>query len=194
MALSKSSPYTTDLTSRYRQGDILREVQIIEWAEVVDEQIVVTERYLPYCVILSQECDLEHDYNNRADSAKCARDTDKFLQSILLCPAFPAEQIRLGTHLQDIGLKMQQINSAEWKRIKQNNNYRYHFLPEHEENQVPELTLDFKQYITIPRQVAYRDQIKKGVLISLGDLFREHLSSRFAHYLSRIGLPELEST
>ena len=165
----------------------------MEWAEVVGENFVLSERYLPYCVVLSQECDLEHDFNNRADTVKCERDTDKFLQSILVCPAYPAAQLREGTHLKDAGLKMQRINSDEWKRVKQNSSYRYHFLPEFEDVQLPELAIDFKQYFTIPRAVAYRSQIRTKVLTSLGDLFREHLSGRFAHYLSRVGLPELES-
>ena len=120
MALSRPSAYISDASSRYRQGDILRDVQIVEWAEVVNEDFVLTERCLPYCVVLSQECDLEHDFNNRADLVKCERDTDKFLQSILVCPAYPAEQLRSGTHLNDAGLKMQRIGSDEWKRVKQN--------------------------------------------------------------------------
>lgn len=193
MALNKVSPYSSDTSSRYRQGDILREVQIVEWAEVVDDQFVLSERYLPYCVVLSQECDLEHDFNNRIDLIKCERDTDKFLQSILVCPAYPAAQLRQGIHLNDSGLKMQRINSDEWKRVKQNSNYRYHFLPEHGDIQLPELALDFKHYFTMPREVAYRIKTREKVLTALDDLFREHLSGRFAQYLSRVGLPELES-
>lgn len=193
MASSRTSVYTNATSSRYRQGDILRDVQVVEWAEVVNEELVVTGRRLPYCVVLSQECDLEHDFNNRADAVKCERDTDKFLQSILVCPAYPAAQLREGSHLKDAGLKMQRIGSDEWKRVKQNTNYRYHFLPEQEDIQLPDLTIDFKQYLTIPRDVAYRLETKVKVLTSLDDLFREHLSSRFAHYLCRIGLPELES-
>lgn len=193
MALSRNSTYTTETASRYRQGDILRDVQIVEWAEVVDEELVVSERHLPYCVVLSQECDLEHDFNNRADLAKCKLDTDKFLQSILLCPAYPAAQLREGTHLADVGQKMQRISSSDWNRVKQNSSYRYHFLPENEDIQLPDLALDFKHYFTIPREIAYRLQTRKKVLTALDDLFREHLSGRFAHYLSRVGLPELES-
>lgn len=193
MALSRPSAYTKEESPRYRQGDILREVQIIEWAEVVDEEIVVSERYLPYCVVLSQECDLEHDFNNRTDPAKLGKNSDKFLQSILVCPAYPAVQLKEGQHLKDSGLLMQKIGSDDWKRVKQNSMYRYHFLPEQADFQLPELTIDFKQYITIPRDVAYRAETKSKVLATLDDLFREHLSSRFAHYLSRIGLPELES-
>lgn len=183
--------YIVDKAPRFRQGDILRGVQLIEWAEVVDTEVQFTERTLQYCVVLSQECDLEQDFNSRADEQKL--NPDKFLQSILLCPAFPAEQVKMGTHLEELHWKMHQHSTGEWDRVKKYNNYRYHFLPENDGIQLPALALDFKQYITIPRKIAYRDEIKASVLASLDDLFREHLSNRFAHYLSRIGLPDLSS-
>ncbi|MYM24833.1 hypothetical protein GTP46_19540 [Duganella sp. FT135W] len=193
MASSKRSTYCESIGDRYRQGDVLRDVKIIEWAEVVDDALEVTERRLPYAVVLSQECDLEHDYANRNNLEKCKTDTDKFLQTILLCPAYPAAQLRVGAHLQELEQKMQKFNSEQWKRLKQNNDYRYHYLVEDEDKQVPELVIDFKHYFTIPRSVAYRPEFRSNLTASLDDLFREHLSSRFAYYLSRIGLPELES-
>lgn len=187
------SPYTNNLNARHRQGDILRQLAIVEWAEVVDEELRIVERMLPYAAILSQECDLEHDFNNRADLEKCKTNTDKFLQTILVCPAYLAEAVRIGSHLADIDQRMQKFSSDQWKRIKQNNDSRYHFLAESQEQQVPDLVIDFKHYFTMPRNIAYRVDVKQKFLVSLDDLFREHLSNRFAHYLSRIGLPELES-
>lgn len=190
MASSRRSAYTDEIVSRYRQGDIIREMKIVEWAEVIDNEIIVLERSLPYGAILSQECDLEHDYNNRADLEKCKISTDKFLQMLLVCPAYIAEDVRQGTHLPNH--IMQSFGRDQWKRIKQNNDSRYHFLAEDPEKQVPDLVIDFKHYFTIPRAIAYRDSIKSNFVASLDDLFREHLSNRFAHYLSRIGLPEIE--
>jgi hypothetical protein len=193
MALNKSSPYSDPAGDRYRQGDILRNVNVIEWAEIVNGNLEISERALPYAAVISQECDLEHDFSNRSDIEKCKTTTDKFLQSILLCPAYPAESLKIGTHLQALDQRMQKFTSDQWKRVKQNNDYRYHFLQEDLDKQVPELVLDFKHYFTIPRQIAYRQEFRKCLIASLSDLFREHLSHRFAHYLSRIGLPELES-
>jgi len=86
---------------------------------------------------------------------------------------------------------MGRIPSDEWRKVCQNNVYRYHYLGNAEEQQVPELILDFKHYFTIPRDIAYRPDFKKCYLATMDDLFREHLSQRFANYLSRIGLPEL---
>lgn len=194
MALSKRSVYAKEANDRYRQGDLLRGVSVIEWAEIVEGELIVQERPLPYAIILSQECDLEHDYNNRADTEKCKSNTDKFLQTLLLCPAYPAEQVRSGSHLTEIGQFMQKLSTDQWKRAKQNNEYRYHFLAEDQDLQVPDLILDFKHYFTIPTLVAYRPSVKATYLASLDDLFREHLSARFAHYLCRVGLPELETS
>lgn len=182
------SPYIDAPSKRYRQGDILRDVEIAAWAETVDSTINVVHRKVRYAVVVSQECDLEHDYNNRNDKEKYKDSTDKYLQSILLCPAYPALQLKEGTHVPNE--PKQRLGSDLWKSVRNNNNYRYHALPEAYEFQVPELILDFKHYLTIPPEYAYRPQFKACVLAALGDLFREHMSHRFAHYLSRVGLPE----
>lgn len=169
---------------------MLRDVTVVAWAEESEGELLIQELLVPYCVVLTQECDLEQDFSNRNSPEKFARSQDKIVPSLLFCPAFPAEQLRAGAHLRDI--PMERINSADWKRVSQNNNYRYHFLPEFKDAQVPDLVIDFKRYFTVPREVAYRETFRKAWLASLADLFREHLSSRFAHYLSRIGLPEPE--
>lgn len=193
MALSRRSQYINEPLARCRQGDIIRDLQIIEWAEVIGDSLEVSERRLPYAIILSQECDLEHDFNNRQDAEKSKTSTDKYLPSILVCPAYLATEVKAGTHLENLGLKMNRFGSDQWKRIKQHNEYRYHFLPEDPDNQLPELVVDFKHFFTVRREVLYRDEVRQGYVCSLDDLFREHLSSRFAHYLSRVGLPEIES-
>ena len=193
MELSRRTPYVATGSARYRQGDILRDLHVVEWAEIVNDELTITERRLPYAAVLSQECDLEHDFNNRNDFEKSKLSTDKYLPTILVCPAYPALQVKEGIHLGDLALKMQRLSGDQFKRIKQNNDSRYHYLLEDEENQLPELIVDFKHFFTISRNVIYRESVKKNYVCSLADLFREHLSSRFSHYISRIGLPELES-
>jgi hypothetical protein len=193
MASDKRSQYAIDHLNRYRQGDILRDLRIVEWAEIVQDDLVITERQLPYAVILSQECDLEHDYNNHADDTRFKGLKDKCLPTILVCPAYLATQLRTGEHLQNLGLKMQSLSSDQFKRLKQNNDSRYHYLAEEADLQLPELVVDFKHFFSIPRNVIYRDSVSSGYVCSIDDLFRENLSNRFANYISRIGLPELES-
>ncbi|NUZ05502.1 hypothetical protein [Piscinibacter koreensis] len=163
----------------------------MEWAEEQGGTIEVRSRQLPYCVILSQDCDLEHDYNQRQDSTRA--DNDKYLLTLLLAPAYPAEIFREGAHLQEQDLKMQRINSTAWKQLTQNGMMRYHFLTGRAELQVPDLVIDFKSFLTTPREVLYRPEFASNYLVTLEVIFREHLSGRFAHYLSRIGLPDFSS-
>lgn len=186
---SLAAPYYLSDLERFEQGDILRDVTLVEWAEVSGSDLEIRERVLPYCVVLSQDCDLEHDFNNRADQAR--KDCDKFLQSVLLCPAYPAPTFREGAHLSAENLPMSRISSEAWKKLSQNNTTRYHFLAGNADMQIPDLVVDFKHYLTAPRDVLYRKAYHDRRLATIEIVYRDNLSGRFAHYLSRIGLPEL---
>lgn len=151
-------------------------------------------------IVLSQDCDLNQDYNARNES-KCIDGNldklqslnNKFLPSVLLCPAYPADQLREGIHLQFLNLPMSKISKpgkTPWKKICQNETPRYHYLNRYEHFEIPDLVLDFKRYYTVSREYLY-DIYNEVYLASLGGLYREDLSQRFANYLSRIGLPEL---
>ena len=193
MPLEKvEAPYVHNRLRRIQQGELLRDFVIPEVVGVSEADLDVQERHIPYCVVLTQDCDLEHDFNSVAESGGAAPH-DKNLLSLLLCPAYLAEPFRLGEHLKDEGKVMQRINSAEWGKLKTNQNARYHYLGPWTDLQVPELVVDFKHYFTVPRSTAYREESRACYLATLEILYREHLSSRFAHYLSRIGLPELTS-
>lgn len=186
---SVENPYFRSDAERVEQGDIFRDATLVEWAEKSGTDIVVRERSLPYCVVLTQDCDLEHDFSNRANQESPTK--DKYLQSILLCPAYPAQTFRHGEHLAAIGLTMQRFNSQNWPRVTQNNEARYHYLQEAASLQIPALVIDFKHYFTAPRDIVYRGAFLDKYLATVEIVFRDHLSSRFAHYLSRVGLPEL---
>ena len=80
--------------------------------------------------------------------------------------------------------------AAAWNLVKQNKNDRYHYLAEGPEYGIPELALDFKHYRTVPRETLLECLKAESALGTLRPLYREHLSQRFANYLSRIGLPE----
>ena len=47
------------------QGDILRDVECIEFADVVNGQVDISKVHYQYVVLLSQECDLTQDYSER---------------------------------------------------------------------------------------------------------------------------------
>jgi hypothetical protein len=179
--------------ARLCQGGIFRDIEVFDGVEEVagesadgETQLNVVSSVLPYAVMLSQDCDLEWDHRTRQPGVAVSH--DKYLSVMLVCPAYPAAQLRAGTHLE--GLKMQPLNSATWKLVTQNKNDRYHYLCEGPEFGIPELALDFKHYRTVPRQTLIDCLDNGSALGTLRPLYREHLSQRFANYLSRIGLPE----
>ncbi len=173
---------------RVYQGDILRDMLLLEM-EYVDEEgsgYSIIEKKVPYIIVLTQDCDLEQDFNNRA---QISEKHDKYIDSILVCPAYLAEEFRKGKHLENFGLSMEMWNSKRYDQIKKQNNYRYHYLEGYQPYQIPNLVIDFKHYYTIPRNVIYFAKKNGHYLASLRELFRENLSHRFSYFLSRIGLP-----
>ena len=172
--------------SRVLQGDFIEDF-LYNSSYIVGGSVETNSTTFPYIVVLTQDCDLEWDYKNRED--KDQKNNDKYLQSILICPAYLAESLHTGKHLEDLQLKMRPWEADLWKHIKRNQNERFHFLAQ-SENDMPDLVLDFKHFYTFPREQLYEAH-KKNYKISLDVPFREDLSQRFANYLSRIGLPNL---
>ena len=188
------------------QGDILRDVNIV--VEYDDEDNLFE---MPYIVIMSQDCDLNQDFNsyrryieygkelellninfdnfdkNRVDDLR--KVYDKILPSVLVCPAFPAKQLRKGIHLKNHNnFIIQHISRRDWKKVEKNEVSRYHYLKSFSDFQVPELVIDFKRYYTLPTHYVY-SIFEESYVASLNELYRERLAQRFVNYLSRIGLP-----
>lgn len=182
-------PYENWRNDRIQQGDIFRDVTIVERVRRDGGSVEATQRTITYGIVLSQDCDLEQDFDNR--SKLDSPTNDKYLQHILICQAYVASAFKDGAHLEDLNLKMQNWGGPDWKKIKSNQNYRYHYLEAFDDLQIPELVIDFKHYITAPRDLLYRDEVKANYLGTFAELFRENLSTRFAHYLSRVALPPL---
>lgn len=185
------SPYNRHTLERFHQGDILRNIEVVESVYRHDEEgnrkLTLQKKELEYAIIITQECDLEQDIKFRFDQNR--KTDDKFMHSILLIPAYPAERVREGTHIDKT--VMQSFGRDQWNLIKQNRDYRYHYFTGFLDYQVPELVADFKHYFTIPRETIYNHYGNlEHYVASLSELFRENLSIRFAQYLARIGLPE----
>ena len=170
------------------QGDIFQRFNYIRWVELTEGNIDTDEIEIPFFVVLTQSCDLEEDFKDRGKPKEEKR--DKYIQSILVCPAYIANSLRYGKHLKNLGLIMEDYDGKRWGIIKGNNNKRYHFLEKNEELGLPDLVIDFKQYYTVPTYILYKIY-KNHYAGSLKPLFRENLSHRFAFYLSRIGLPNI---
>ena len=183
------SPYGVHDAATSHQGDIYRDILVLGWrytADSSDDYDVISNTY-PYVVLITQECDLEQDHQNRNSAGD---KHDKYLQSLLVCPAYQAEIFKRGEHLDQFSLKMEKWNSDRFRLIKRQMNERYHFLENDINLQIPNLVIDFKHYFTIPTETLYHIRGKK-YLASLRPLFREELSHRFSFFLSRIGLPEI---
>ncbi len=186
------SRYVKRTVKRICQGDILRNISVIDdYSRDSSGVFEFEELTLPYIVVMTQDCDLESDFNNRSQSNP--KTHDKFLRTVLICPAYLSSDLRKGTHLEDLELKMEPYNSTRWNPIKMQNNARYHFLELDQELQVPELVIDFKHYYAVPRNTLF-NLYDENYLVTINHLFREFLSQRFSNYLSRIGLPTLKGS
>ena len=132
------------------------EIMNLQWIDIKEDVIEGDEISVPYLVVLTQECDLEQDYENRLETENANTTNDKYLQSILVSPAYLAEKLRKGTHLEALELNMQLIDSKRWKNVINNQNSRYHYLPANEKFKIPELVIDFKHYYTLPHDFFYQ--------------------------------------
>lgn len=184
------SLYVVKSEKRICQGDIFHDVK--ELTVQTASGLARREVIFPYVVILTQDCDLSEDFMCREGLREGKEGAqDKYMQSILVCPLFLAEDLRAGKHLSVIDFTMQYQNSGFWGTIKNNKNERYHHIDVDKRNHIDELVADFKFYYTIPRNSLYQNA-EENYKISISALYRESLSQRFAYYLSRIGLPDKE--
>lgn len=167
------------------QGEIVRGViQAHLKIETIGSQAEeMTLKDHPLAIILSQDCDLEQDHFSRTRNQQ----QDKLIPNVLFCEMVTAQQLKAS----------QGLNSSLWGRVAINSNERYHFfqrVPLEDDacdEGLEELGIDFKRYFTIPTDEVYQrlelGEIKRcSVLCSP---YLEHLSSRFAFYLSRVALP-----
>ena len=99
---------------------------------------------------------------------------------------------------EDLYGRVKLTNKKLWDHIRINKDERYHFLQKVEPPDdalgqgLPELGLDFKRYFTVPTDEVYRrvELSEAQRRCFLASPYLEHLSSRFAFYLSRVALPE----
>jgi hypothetical protein len=177
-------------TSRITQGDIISNVEFIEYAEEKEGQFEISKLIFPLVFVLSQDCDLEQDYNNRHDSSKTNQ--DKHLISVIVAPLYNFEHLKNGEHLIDLGLSMAPFSPNPSKTdnrfLKNNQNPRYHYLAFEPSLPIVDSVIDFKHYFTV--NINYITILKRTNFVgAVKELYREDISQRFASFLSRIGLP-----
>lgn len=185
---SRKSQYIKQTKQRISQGDILSRLNIAIGTGGDSDNDEFTEFFLNYGVVMSQDCDVEWDYDSRK---KEEGNRDKYVQTILVCPAYLSDHFFRGEHIERETRR--KFEEKEIEKLKRNDEYkRYHFLRNDLRLQIPTLVIDFKNFFTIPTELLYSIHVDSYVA-TIDELFRESLSQRFANYLSRIGLPELES-
>lgn len=148
-----------------------------------------------FAIIVSQDCDLEQDFNYRYGSKGNVRNE---LPSVLLCQAEKVAEFVKSEMYRSL------FNSKTFTdNFKKNNEFRYHFIQEIPadlsavDKRVPELGIDFKRYFGMPTAEVYQriklDQTQRCSV--LASPYRDHLSQRFYNFNSRVALPEeYEST
>ncbi|KZY43735.1 hypothetical protein A3733_17210 [Pseudoalteromonas shioyasakiensis] len=174
---------------RITQGDVYRNIELIEHVKEHNGNIEVAKIVFPYVVVLTQDCDLAQDYTFRwGDKGK--DNHDKFLLSVLVAPLYNLEQFFSGDHLSELDMKMAQIsrNKTPGRNLKNNETPRYHYLEFPEDISIVPSVVDFKHYFSV-NVIQLKAESDSKFVCQISELYRENLSHRFSSYLSRIGLP-----
>lgn len=175
---------------RVCQGDVFRDVEMIEYVAEKRGTLEVSKIVFPLVVVLTQDCDLEEEHRVRwGGSSKQSQ--DKWLISVLVAPLYNVEHVYQGQHLADLGMTMEPINAkrSPGQNLRNNERPRYHFLSFPPQQPIADSVVDFKHYFSV--NGAYLRRLRTyNFVCCLAPLFREDLSQRFSAYLARIGLPE----
>lgn len=90
------------------QCDLFKNVEFLEYVQEEGDVITVSKIVFPLAIVLTQACDLQQDYNARKrNKEQHTGDQDKFLISVIVAPVYNFEDLRLGNHLEQLGLTMQ---------------------------------------------------------------------------------------
>ena len=171
-----------------RQGEILSSVEqylVKVNSRGAEQPVDVTKKSHPFSVVLTQDCDLAQDFTGRESEIQ-SRLT---IPNVILCEVDLAENLKGDPDRIASGSEM-------WKRIRQNQIDRFQYLhaiaPEVDalDQGIAALLVDFKRTFTLPTDGLYEQlqRIAKRRAI-LSSPYREHLSSRHSHFMSRVALP-----
>ncbi len=180
---------TSGKSSRISQGDVIANVEYIEYVHEKNGNIEISKIIFPLVVVLTQDCDLSQDYKFRW-SKMDTKNQDKWLLSVLVAPLYNVEHVYTGEHLSEIGMTMSPVNrkKTQGQYLINNEIPRYHYLEFPNNVQISPSVIDFKHYFSV--NIGYLKPHKRtNVVCKLSSLYREDVSHRFSSYLARIGLP-----
>jgi hypothetical protein len=173
---------TTGIGRQLRQSCIITNLAQVTFNSSTEEAEEIVHAY---SIIMSQDCDLERDYDSlgRADLRPA-------LNGVLIFEMQGVDDFR----------NRPEINSGIWKIVAKNDHLRYHCLEavpasvDMMESGLPMLVIDFRRYFTLPSAEIIRqcDQSIGGsarMRCRLEAPYREHLQNRAGAYLGRVALP-----
>ena len=190
----------SDAASSLRQGEILSDLMQMR----IDLESIHTQRaenysltgfIHPYAIIVSQDCDLEQDFNFRFKARGSERHR---LPSILFCEMMTADDLVHGSRQGSIFKSRTAV-----RNFQNNDDYRFHFIQEIPSQfdalaeGLPELGVEFKRYFSMPAGEVYRriELSHAQRRCRLKSPYLEHFCDRFHTFNNRIALPEqYEST
>lgn len=182
--------------AQLRQGDIISDVQYLENVDMHGDEVTLNRIVFPLVIVLTQDCDLNSDY--RAHTKENSNE-DKYLLSVLVAPLYNYGQVIEGSHLADIQWKMTPIpvnskhGTTAAENLKKNLTQRYHYIAFPPPMQIVPQVIDFKHYFSVNTQKLQCHK-EKSFVCSIAPIYRESLSQRFSYFLSRIGIPDNESS
>lgn len=143
-------------------------------------------------VVMSQDCDLEQDCDVRfpADREPAPAEEVELgvntLVQVLLCDAYPEAEIQA---------KFDNFGSRDWRRVRQNQNERYHHFEAAAigtagENMIEALYLDFRKHFTVPTGFLYdriaAGDVKRRAIVPA--IYSHDLMHRFYGFQSRVAI------
>jgi hypothetical protein len=179
----------TQRNSRIAQGDIIRNVEYIEYISEKAGAIEVAKIIFPLIIVLTQDCDLAQDYRFRWSKAN-TETQDKWLLSVLIAPLYNVEHVYTGEHLSELAMTMERINRGRspGENLRKNETPRYHYIEFPKHVPIAPSVIDFKHYFSV--NVGYLKKVRQeNFKCQVSELYREDISQRFSSFLSRIGLP-----
>ncbi len=180
----------TGKQARVCQGDIFKDVEMIEYAVEKAGVIEISKIQFPIVIVLTQDCDLAQDYMFRWSRAN-TKTQDKWLISVLVAPLYNAEHLFRGEHLSELDMKMMDLENGSKthrQKIRSNQDQRFHYVEFPDQIPIVPSVIDFKHYFSVNGN--YLKGLKKSHFVCrVSELYREDISQRFASFLARIGLP-----
>ncbi|HBP89194.1 MAG TPA: hypothetical protein DD706_16020 [Nitrospiraceae bacterium] len=151
----------TNKDPRVFQGDIIRDVEYVEYVSEKSGYIEVSKIVFPLVIVLTQDCDLSQDYKFQWSKAKTST-KDKLLLSVLAAPLYNVNHVYTGEHLSDLGMKMRTFNATatEGRNLRNNETPRYHYLDFDASVSIVPSVIDFKHYFSV--NTIYLKKIKEN--------------------------------